>query len=202
LSVKLSVANFHEDDVHVPAHVAQVLVKRRRVLVPGAEPEAVVAAELRHRDQTELLLHKLALAVVVLAGGVQQLAVVLVGPAVVRALEEGGVVAVGPRDAHAAVAAGVEEGVDLALVVAYQHDRIHAAGARDEVARLRDLAVVPDEEPRLAEDPLELEFEDLRVGEDAARDQPFVRAHDVLERLAAAKPRHGGRGSCRHAISS
>src|SRR6185437_13636128 len=111
-------------------------------------------------------------------------------------------VAVHARDAHAAVAAGVEEGVHDSLVVADQHDRIHAARARDQIAGLRDLAVVPDEEPALAEDALELQLEDLRVGEDAAGDEPLLRADDLLERLAIAQPR-GGRGwSCGHACSS
>ena len=114
--------------------------------------------------------------VVALARGVEQLAGVPVRPAVVRAAQERGVAAVGAADAHAAMAARVQEDADDPFVVAEQDRRVEPARPRDEVARLLDLALVPDEEPGATEDPLDLELEDLGVGEDPPRDEPLLRA--------------------------
>ena len=53
--------------------------------------------------------------------------------------------------------------------------------ARDHVARLGDLGLVPEEEPGPAEDLLHLELEDLRVGEDPPRDQPLIGVDERFE---------------------
>src|SRR5262245_64194604 len=49
-----------EDDVKIPAHVAQPLVERWRVLVPARKDETAVGAELGDRDEPELVLLELA----------------------------------------------------------------------------------------------------------------------------------------------
>src|SRR5262249_27917809 len=76
------------------------------------------------------------------------------------------------RIAHgrAAVSAAVDEGAGRAVGVA-RHDHGLAGHPRgEEVARIRDLALVPEQQPRPAEQPLHLELEHLRIGVDRAVD--------------------------------
>jgi hypothetical protein len=100
---ELDLAGTAEDDVHVPAHVAEPVLERRRARVPAAENEAAIAAETRDRYEPELRLVELAVAVVMLAGRRQQLAVRPVTPTVVGAAEQSQVAAIGPQQAHATV---------------------------------------------------------------------------------------------------
>jgi hypothetical protein len=108
---------------------------------------------------------------------------------VVRTAQGGRVIAVGATQAHAAVPARVEEGAYHPGLVAHQDHRIDAALAGHDVAALRDLALVSDEEPGATEDALELALIHFRVRENAPRDQPFRGSHDVLEVLATCQPR-------------
>ena len=105
-------------------------------------------------------------------GHADQLAVGAVAPAVIGAGEDGRVALVVAAHLHAAVAAGVEEDVDLAFPVAAQDHRFLAHARDEEVAGVRDLALVADEQPGAGEQPLQLLLVDLLVDEDLAADLP------------------------------
>jgi hypothetical protein len=61
---------------------------------------------------------------------------------VIGAGEAGGIAAVGAAQPVAAVAADIQEGVNLAVAVAHDQYRVLAHVGREKVARPRDLAVV------------------------------------------------------------
>jgi hypothetical protein len=94
------------------------------------------------------------------SGGRTAAAVELVGPLVIGADELCRRAFLGVADAAAAMAAGIVEGVDLALLVAHQHDRIVADLHGDVAARLRQLAIMADEQPVAIPDQLHVELED------------------------------------------
>jgi len=66
---------------------------------------------------------------------------------------------VGAAEGDAAVAAGVGEDADLAMLVANDDHGVHAEPSQNVVAGLRDLALMREEEPRAPEDPLLLGHE-------------------------------------------
>jgi hypothetical protein len=66
------------------------------------------------------------------------------------------------------VGTGVDQGVQLAVLVAGDHDRLAAHGGGEVVARLGHLALVGQEQPVAFEDVLHLQLEEGRVGEHAA----------------------------------
>ena len=68
--------------------------------------------------------------------------------------------------------ANIQEGADHPAGVADDQHRIFAHVGREEIARLRDLAVVAQKEPAAGEDALQLLLIDLRLDKDAAADMP------------------------------
>ncbi len=81
--------------------------------------------------------------------------------------------------------------MDLARPVAAQDHRL-LAHARDEiVARVRDLALMPDKQPHPGEEPLQLLLVDPLVDEDLAADLPRRHVHQTGPVALFASDRHG-----------
>src|SRR6185503_3405657 len=110
-----------------------------------------------------------------------QLAVRPVAPAVVRAEELDGIALVVAAHLHAAVPARVEEDVQPAAAVAAQDHRLLAHRGHEEVAGLRDLALVADHQPRAGEHLLLLLPVELLADEDLAADHARIDVDQVLE---------------------
>src|SRR5690554_5052126 len=100
--------------------------------------------------------------------GLEQLAVVLEGPAMEGAGEGTLVATLLAAQGGATVGTGVDQAVQLTLLVTGDHHRLAAHGHGHEVARLGDLALMGQEQPVAFEDVLHLQFEEGRVGEHAA----------------------------------
>ena len=89
---------------------------------------------------------------------------------------------------RAAVAAGIQEDASLPLPVAAEDDRAAGHMAGLEVARLADLRGMPDVNPALAEDALDLPVQDLVGDEDLPVDQElglFLILDDMMAVLHA-----------------
>src|SRR6266542_1712117 len=63
--------------------------------------------------------------------------------------------------------------MDAAVVVAVDNDLIVAHLPGHIVAGVRDFGLVPDIQPHLVEDPLDLQFVDLGIREDVLTDEPL-----------------------------
>ena len=135
---------------------------RREVgrLVGQADEDVAADAFASDRLQAELALVE---AVGHLASK-QEPAVELVGPLVIGADQLRRRALVGIADAAAAMPAGIVEGVDLALLVADQHDRVVADLDGDVAAGLRQLAIMADEQPVAIPDQLHVELEEIGIG--------------------------------------
>ena len=106
-----------KEHVDVPRHGAEIVQERQSRRVEGGEEQAFVAVKLGHGNEAPLGLVKLVLESVLQVGHRRQLVVGAEGPAVVGTYEGGGVAVIGAPEAVAAVAADVQEGVDLSLPV-------------------------------------------------------------------------------------
>ena len=163
-------------EVEIARNVAEIFGKGRRRRVPGGPHRALVAAQLRHLDEAPLRPVELRMVGLAEIRHADQPAVGAVAPAVIGAGEDGRVALVVAAHLHAAMAAGIEEHMDLAGPVAAQDHRF-LAHARDEVvAGVRDLALVADKQPSAGEDALQLLAVDLLVDEDLAADLPLRRS--------------------------
>ncbi len=118
----------------------------------------------------------------------QQPAVEFVGPLVIGADKLGGGALVGVADATAAMPAGIVEGVDLALLVAHQHDGIIADLHGHEAAGLWQLALMAGEQPVAIPDQLHVELEVVGVGVEGLLEREALAAafqplHHVVARI-------------------
>ena len=93
-------------------------------------------------------------------------AIEMIGPAVIAALEFLGVALVIGNDQRAAMGALIVNDADLAFGVAHQHDRLAADEGAEIVAGVFHLAFVADIDPGSAENALQLELENRRIGVD------------------------------------
>ena len=66
--------------------------------------------------------------------------------------------------------AAVDEHVHRAVAVARHDDGLAPHARREEIAGAPHLALVTEDQPRAAKDPVHLELEDLRIGVDGAMD--------------------------------
>ncbi len=143
----------------------------RHVRVEAAEQEArgrtrTAATLVRSCEPSVLNCLRVARAARVL--DLEQLAVVVERPAVEGAGEGGPVVLLAPAEHRALVAAGVDQRVQLAVLVAGDHDRLPAHVDRQVVVVVRQLALVGQVDPVALEDVLHLQLEDVGVGERVA----------------------------------
>src|SRR5215831_5531990 len=98
----------------------------------------------------------------------------------VGASEDGGAAFVVTAHLHAAVAAGIEEDMDLARPVAAQDHRLLTHRGYEEIAGVRDLALMPDKEPAPGEHPLQLLAVDLVIDKDLSADLARREIHEIF----------------------
>ena len=165
---------------------AEVVLERGGLGVPRRPERAVVVGELCDLVQPPLTLVELLVVGLLVVRYADEPAVGVVRPAVEGAGEDEGVAVVVAADLHAAVAAGVEEGVDDVLPVARDDDLFLAHAGDDEVAGVGDLALVAEEEPRAGEYLLQLLLVDRLVDVDLAGDEPLVEVDQAAKRAVAA----------------
>jgi hypothetical protein len=91
---------------------------------------------------------------------------------VIRAGQHGGIALVVPAHLHATVPARIEEHVNLLGAVTAEDDRFLAHRRDEEIAGVRDLALVPDKQPGAGEDAFQFHLINLVVYEDLAADLP------------------------------
>lgn len=154
----------HVDDLR---RLAQVLGQRPDIGVEAAEQEATVGLEARHPGQVVRALAVEALRVAGLGRvlDLEQLAGVVEGPAVERTGIAAAIAALVPAEHRATVAAGVDEGVELAVAVARDDDRLAADLGGQVVVDSGNLAFVGEIDPVALEDVLHLQFEQAWIGE-------------------------------------
>src|SRR5262245_4011762 len=138
--------------------------------------EARIAAGVRHAEQ--------------LAGQV-------VGPAVIRARERPRGAAVGRAHHGTPVHAAVHEHRDAAVLAAHHDDGLDTDATGDEVAGVRDLATMTDEDPAPPEDPFHLVVEDARIGVERGMDavvltERLVVHHAPLRKGTAISAKRSG----------
>ncbi|MCY1429452.1 hypothetical protein D9M71_453700 [compost metagenome] len=98
----------------------------------------------------------------------EQLAGVVERPAVKGAGVGGAVAALVPAEHRTAVAAGIEEGIELTVLVARDENRLAPHGQGEEVILLGDLAFVGQVDPVALEDMFHLQVKQAWVGEHLA----------------------------------
>ena len=153
----------HVDDL---GRVTEVILERHDVRVEAAEEEAAVALEASDLDEVVAALGVELLRVAGIARvlHLEQLAGVVEGPAVERAGERGAVVGLAPAQHRAAMAARVDQAVELALLVAGDNDGLATDVGGEVVTHVGNLALMCEVNPVALEDVLHLELEELLVG--------------------------------------
>ena len=169
---------------------AQVLGETRPLRGETPEHEAVDARHARDPPEAELLLRRRP-AIAALERVAEQRAGVAVRPPVVRAAKSAGVAPLRIADQVRPVGAAVEQQVDLTPPVAGHDHRLRPDRLENVVVGLRDLARVPDVDPRPVPDPFQLLGEDRRVRVERAVDAV---GSDQLVQPAHAPPEAFPRG--------
>src|SRR5206468_448506 len=170
-----------EKEIEIELVAAQVFGEGRSGRVPRRPDRALVVLHPRDLDQPPLAPVELRAVRILRERHADEHAVGSIAPAVVRALELDRVALVVTAHLHAAVPARVEKDAEPPRAVAAQDDRFLAHRRAEIVTRLRDLALVTDEEPGAGEDPLELLPVDLLAHEDLAADDPALDVDQALQ---------------------
>src|SRR5262249_10271042 len=157
--------------VEIPRHRAQILRQRRRLRIEGGEDQSAVAVELRHRHETPFAAVEFAKIEFFELRDADQASVVAVGPAVIGAGKTSGVARGGAAQTVAAMPADIQEGMDLAVTVADHQNRVLAHIGSDEVAGLRNLALMAQKQPAPGKDLFLLGLVDFRLNVNAAADE-------------------------------
>src|SRR3954447_9898483 len=111
-------------------------------------------------------------------------------PAVIRAGKDGRVALVVAAHLHASMPARIEEHMDCISAVAAQDRRFLAHARNDVIARVRNLALVADEQPGTSENLLLLLGVDLVVDKDLATDLPRCEVNETGAITLRARHRH------------
>ena len=180
-----------EQEIEIELVAAQVFGEARSGGVPRRPDRALVVLHPRDFDQPPLAPVEQRAVRILRERHADERPVGAVAPAVVRTLELDRVALVVAAHLHAAVPARVEKDADPPRAVAAQDDGFLAHRRVEIVTRLRDLALVPDEEPGTGKDPLELLPVDLVADENLPADDPVL---DVDQAFQGSRLRTGHAG--------
>ena len=148
-------------------HVAEKVFEARSVGGLACEDKAAITFDSRYGHHGGLRITGVeVLRIAVLQRHCFEPAVEMIGPAVVAALEFAGIAAVVGDYERSAMGALIVDNADFAFGVAHQYDRFPADEGTKIIAGVFYLAFVTDIDPGDAKYPLQLEFEDRRVGID------------------------------------
>src|SRR5207248_2312323 len=103
-----------------------------------------------------------------------------VAPAVIRAGKDCGVALVVAADLHAAVAAGVQEHMNLLPAIASQDDRLLSHARHEVIPRPGDLALVSHKQPGAGEDLLLFLLVERLIDKDFTADATMFQLDEVL----------------------
>lgn len=167
-----------------------MIVERARIAALVREDETLVALDLAGAREVERTPRGFEAAP---AGQAAQLAVEREHPAVVTALEGAPAgAAVLPAEHRAAMRTAVGQHLDRAVARPHHDDGLAPELARDPVARVRHLRLVPDEHPAAPEDAIDLVLEDLRIGIEAAMHPPVLDQPAVVHLACVCWRQHRG----------
>ncbi len=155
----------------------EVVLERRRFLVPGGPDGTVIVAHLRDLVEAPLALVQAAPEGCLEVRYPDQTAIGVVTPAMERAGEHQCIAVVIAAHLHTAMAARVQKDMDIAPAIAAQDDLLFTHARDDEVAGLVDLTLMPDEQPGTREDLLQLLLVDALIDVNFATDEAFFEVH-------------------------
>ena len=151
--------------VDIALHRADVVLKAHTVPREAREHKAAVFADARRSREPEVgLVESLAAAFRHRHG--EELAVGVVGPAVVATDQPVGVALAFVDHLWPAMGAAVKQHLHAAILVPAHDHRLAAEVGGDVVARVRHLARMADEQPGTAENTLKLKLEHVGIGID------------------------------------
>src|SRR5260221_5975501 len=188
-----------EKRVEIPGHLAEIVAQRRRLGIEGGEYEALVAVELRYRDEAPPLAVEVAVIRLLQVWDPGEPSVVAVGPAVIGAGQARRVAVIGTAQPVATMPADIQESAHLPVAAADDQNRVFAHIGGQEIARLRNLAVVTQIQPAAREDLLQLLFVDLGLDEDTAADQATIAVDKPCQIRMHWSPPPSARPRARHA---
>ena len=158
------------EQVENAARICEIVLQGDRASIIIDEIEAAIFGELRHFFQVRaaIVVEVLGIAAGLHPGG--EVAIIVEGPAMIKALEAKCIAPGFAFDHGAAMRAGVEEGVELALPVAIEDQLLAADIAGHEIVRPGQFRLMAEIEPAAIEYPVALLGEDLLIGEGPAVD--------------------------------
>ena len=187
-----------DDEVDENAGVTEMLFQRRHVGIEAAEQEAAIFGERGDRPETVIFLVERGRIGAGLLGGDRDVAPgAVVGPGMVGADMCAAVAVRSVAHQRAAMAARIDQAVELTLAVTRHDHRLAADEPGEEIVRLGRLAGEADEHPTSLEDMLHFELEDLfrAVGVGMNLKDALVRPVDD-QRVDVMRV-HGGPSGCK-----
>ena len=172
LAAALAAVPAVEREIEVRAEISEIVEERRRRRIPIRPHRPLVGAELRDLDKAPARLVEGFVVGLAEKRHADQMPVGAIAPAVIGAGEDRGVALVIAAHLHAAMAARIEEGVDLPAPVAAEDHQLLAHPRHEEITGVGDLAFMPDEQPGARKDPLQFLRVDRLVDENLAADRP------------------------------
>src|SRR5262249_12955689 len=176
-----------KEHVEIPLHLAEIVVQWQRIGIERGEPQSLVIVELRYWRQAPALAVQFIVVGLLQIRHADQPPVIAVRPAMICAGEGGGVTGIGAAQPVATMAADIQKCVYLSAAVAHHQNRVFTHIGGEEIARLRNLALVAQIEPAAREDPLQLLLVDPALDKDAATDQTLF-SIDQSERVGCHRP--------------
>src|SRR5271156_4046679 len=155
-----------KEHVEIPLHLAEIIVQRRCRGVESGEPQPLVIVELRYWSKAPVLAIQFVVVGLLQIRHASEPPVIAVGPAVIGAGKGGGIAGIGAAQPVATMTAYIQKSVNLPRCIAHHQNRVLAHIGGEEIARLRDLALVAQIEPAAGEDPLQLLLVNPALDED------------------------------------
>src|SRR5215471_1424902 len=150
-------------------HVAQEVLEVRTVGCEAAEHETAVTRDPRDAFHSAGAVGWVEMRWVTMQQRRRlDAAVEFISPPMIAATIFVGMSAVGRDNHHAAMRTLIVHERNVSIEIAREQERLFADSGRNKIARTFDLALVPDIDPGVTEHTFELQFENVRIGIEAA----------------------------------
>src|SRR5689334_5201611 len=168
-----------DKNIEIPGHVTQIFRQLGRVCIERCEDEALIAVDLRHRNQSplfsieplECIDHR----------HERKLTIGAVTPAVVRTSKELRVAAISPTHPVASMPAEIQVRAQPSHQITTENHGLFSHVAHDKIAGIGNFAFMSEIEPTAREQTFTLELINLSIGENSPVDETAFRVDQRLD---------------------